>query len=61
MKKLFYVLIAFIALTVTAQGQTDSTKVKTTKYVSVGLSMSNFDETFSDNSYPSVEVGFTKK
>jgi hypothetical protein len=60
MKKLFYVLIAFIALTVTAQGQTDSTKVKTTKYVSVGLSMSNFDETFSDNSYPSVEVGFTK-
>jgi hypothetical protein len=61
MKKLFYVLFAFIALTVTAQAQTDSTKVKTTKYVSVGLSINpTTNDSFEYSSYPSVEVGITR-
>jgi hypothetical protein len=58
MKKLFLVLFAFIALTVNAQEQ--KTTPTTTKYVSFGLSVSNFNETFSDNSYPSIEVGVTR-
>lgn len=61
MKKLFFTLIALIALTVTAQAQTDSTKVKTTKYVSVGLSINpTTNDTFEYSSYPSVEVGITR-
>lgn len=61
MKKLFLVLFAFFALTVTAQEQTTTpTTSSYTPYVSVGLSMSNFGETFSDNAYPSVELGVTR-
>jgi hypothetical protein len=59
MKKLIYVLFAFIALTVSAQAQ-ETKCSKTTKYVAVGLSMASFDETFAENSFPSVEVGFTR-
>jgi len=61
MKKLFYVLFAFIALTISAQAQTDSTKVKTIKYISVGLSINpTTNDSFEYSSYPSVEVGITR-
>lgn len=61
MKNLFYALIAFIALTVTAQAQTQETnKSKTTYYVSAGLSMSTFDSEFAKGAFPSLEVGFTR-
>lgn len=58
MKKLILVLVALIGLTVSAQ--TDSTSVKTSKYVAVGLSISKFDNTIGDTAYPSVEVGVTR-
>jgi hypothetical protein len=59
MRKLFLVLFAFFALTVTAQEQKTECS-KTTTYVAVGLSMASFDKTFAENSFPSVEVGFTR-
>jgi hypothetical protein len=59
MRKLFLLLFAFFALTVTAQEQKTECS-KTTTYVAVGLSMASFDKTFAENSFPSVEVGFTR-
>jgi hypothetical protein len=62
MKKLFFTLIALIALTVTAQAQTDSTKVKTTNYVSASLSLANSVEgkSFNETTYASVEYGIVR-
>lgn len=62
MKKLFLVLFAFFALTVTAQEQTTTpTTSSYTPYVSVGLSMSNSNGvSFNESSYPSVELGVTR-
>ena len=57
MKNLFYVLIAFIALTVTAQAQ--ETK---SNYVSASLSLANSDgQAFSQSTYASVEYGIVRK
>jgi hypothetical protein len=62
MKKLFYVLFAFIALTISVQAQTDSTKVKTIKYISVGLSLANSaGQSFNETTYASVEYGIVSK
>lgn len=62
MKKLFLVLFAFFALTVTAQEQTTTpTTSSYAPYVSVGLSMSNSNGvSFNESSYPSVELGVTR-
>jgi hypothetical protein len=60
MKKLFYVLFAFIALTVTAQAQ--ETKKEKTNYVSASLSLANANgQTFSQSTYASVEYGIVRK
>lgn len=61
MRKLFYVLFAFIALTVTAQAQ--ETK---SNYVSASLSLANAfssdgQEQFSQSTYASVEYGIVRK
>jgi hypothetical protein len=82
MKKLVVLLVALFSLTVVGQKRTggaisstqaDSTQVvktsKLTKYVSVGLSISNgntYDTndnkyTFSEGSYPSIEFGVTRE
>lgn len=66
MKNLFYALIAFIALTVTAQAQTQETnKSKLTQYVSAGLSLIPSDrtegQTLANTSYASVEYGVVYK
>lgn len=59
MKKIILVLVALIGFT--ASAQTDSTKVKTSKYVAVGLSMANANgQSFDVASYPSVEFGVTR-
>lgn len=60
MKNLFYALIAFIALTVTAQAQ--ETKKEKTNYVSASLSLANSDgQAFSQSTYASVEYGIVRK
>jgi hypothetical protein len=60
MRKLFYVLFAFIALTVTAQAQ--ETKKEKTNYVSASLSLANANgQTFSQSTYASVEYGIVRK
>ncbi len=60
MKNLFYALIAFIALTVTAQAQ--ETKKEKTNYVSASLSLANADgQAFSQSTYASVEYGIVRK
>lgn len=61
MRKLFYVLFAFIALTVTAQAQ-ETKKEKTYYYVSTGLSVAaNLNGgDFATNSYGTIEFGLTK-
>lgn len=60
MKKLFYVLFAFIALTVTAQAQ-ETNKSKLTQYVSASMSLIPSDrtegQTLANTSYASVEYG----
>lgn len=57
MRKLFYVLFAFIALTVTAQAQ--ETK---SNYVSASLSLANADgQSFNESTYASVEYGIVRK
>ncbi len=57
MRKLFYVLFAFIALTVTAQAQ--ETK---SHYVSASLSLANSNgQQFSQSSYASIEYGIVRK
>lgn len=53
-----FLVIALLSLS--AFAQTDSTQVKTTMYVGVGLSMSKFDNSFGETAYPSVEVGVTR-
>lgn len=65
MKNLFYALIAFIALTVTAQAQ--ETKKEKTNYVSASLSLANAfnsdgqQSEFSYSTYASVEYGIVRK
>lgn len=64
MKNLFYALIAFIALTVTAQAQ--ETKKEKTNYVSASLSLANAGtgdnhQAFSQSTYASVEYGIVRK
>ena len=61
MKKLFFTLIALIALTVTAQAQ--ETKNEKTNYVSASLSLANSVEgqSFNETTYASVEYGIVRK
>lgn len=59
MKKLFYVLIALIVLTVNVQAQ--ETKKEKTNYVSASLSLANADgQNFSQSTYASVEYGIVR-
>lgn len=66
MKKII-TLIAICFLTVSVFAQADSSKTKTTFYSSVGLSIGHVDpndaniDNFSKASYPSIEVGMTRK
>jgi hypothetical protein len=61
MKKTLLLVLALISFGAFAQTEKDSTKVTTTKYVAVGLSMSlTSNESFAYSSYPSVEVGITR-
>jgi hypothetical protein len=61
MKKLIYVLFAFIALTVSAQAQ-ETKKEKLNQYVSASLSLANSNgQTFSQSTYASVEYGIVSK
>lgn len=58
MKKVLFLLVVLISLSVSAQTVIDLTKVETSRnlFVSVGLSTSQGD--FEINSYPSIELGY---
>ncbi len=58
MKKI--ITLALICLTTIGYSQSDSTKSKTTNYISLGVSITNSDD-FKSSAYPSAEFGFTRE
>jgi hypothetical protein len=60
MKKLLFLFVALISLSVSAQTSNDSIKTEKPKNMFVGLNLSMSQGDFSTNSYPGLEVGYVK-